>query len=409
MRPSPSPMPVVRRVPPWPRRGRVRAAAVALVLAAVALCAPLAPPLAGSAAAVPRDDGGGGGGSGGEWSAAPAGPASSAADGETDKDARSLFYLEGAPGTVLEDTVSVTNESGKARTYTLRGADAYNGRDGAFAVRGKGASTGAGRWIAFAEREVRVPARTRADVPFTVTVPRGTVPGDHPGAVVVSDGERDAGVRMRLRVTGPALSALSVEDVRVRGKDGGAAEIEYALVNRGNTALEPRLAVRADGLFGQVLRRESRALDLELLPGQRVTLSEPWHDPPSLDSTDVTLSVTAEDGARGEASGSYTTVPWGALGGGAALLALAGAVLGRRRWRTAVVRALSRAGTAPRAATATATCVPSEAQRRETREDVEDAPSRPLPRAGGDDSDSDGDGDRSPDGAAAGAATGAVK
>ncbi|MFI1967012.1 WxL protein peptidoglycan domain-containing protein [Streptomyces pathocidini] len=237
---------------------------------------------------------------GSDWSAAPA---SGGGSGE-----RPYFYLEGRPGAVLEDTVVVTNPGDRPRTVRLRGADAYNTSGGAFAVRAPGRSTGTGTWIAFADTEVEVPARTRAEVPFTVTVPQDAVPGDHPGAVVVSGDGREAGVRVHLRVNGPTLSALSVEDVSVV-ETGEGAGIRYALVNRGNTALRPRLAVRGDGLFGEVLRREARALPLELLPGQRVRLTEPWRDPPALDAAEVTLTATAEHGARASATASYAAFP----------------------------------------------------------------------------------------------------
>ncbi|KOG91715.1 hypothetical protein ADK38_01640, partial [Streptomyces varsoviensis] len=103
------------------------------------------------------------------------------------------------------------------------------------------------------------------------------------------DGRR-AGVRLALRVSGPTLAALSVEDVRVTGR-GAAARIRYALVNHGNVTLTPRLAVSADGMFGEVLRRPARTLPVELRPGQRVRLSEKWADAPAFDSVRVKLTA----------------------------------------------------------------------------------------------------------------------
>ncbi|MEU9899129.1 hypothetical protein ACIBCS_04805 [Streptomyces phaeochromogenes] len=228
------------------------------------------------------------------------------------REARPYFYAEGAPGTVLQDTVSVLNPGGKPLTVRLRGADADNTRSGGFSVRTRATDTGA--WITFAERTVRIPARTRADVPFTVSVPAGATPGDHPGAIVASAAGRTAAVRVHLRVEGPTLSALTVEHVRV---DGG--RISYELVNRGTTVLTPKLAVRAEGLFGEVLDRAPRTLPVELLPGRRVTLTEPWPDRPALDSVDVEVAVTAAGGAHDEAGAAARFVPWGAVAGTAAI------------------------------------------------------------------------------------------
>ncbi|HZX38923.1 MAG TPA: hypothetical protein VFF37_11415, partial [Streptomyces sp.] len=249
---------------------------------------------------------------------------------------RPYVYLEGVPGAVLEDKLSVTNPGAKPLTVSLRPADAYNTPSGSVAVRGARQSKGAGTWITLASDRVTVPPRTRAEIPFSVTVPPGALPGDHPGAVMAAVGEREASVRIHLRVSGPTLAALTVEDVRVLG-----GVIHFTLVNRGNSALTPRLTVRADGLFGQVLRRAPRTLP-ELLPAQRVTLTEKWPDHPALDSVKVHVGATAAGDARAEASASATFVPWGTVAGAAAaLLAVSGGTalwcvrLRRSRGRTA--------------------------------------------------------------------------
>ncbi|WP_405831344.1 hypothetical protein [Streptomyces sp. NBC_01176] len=253
---------------------------------------------------------------------------------------RPYVYAEGTPGTVLQDTVSVLNPGARPLTVRLRGADADSTARGGFTVRTTGRPTDAGAWIAFAEERqghraptgtvsVRVPARTRADVPFSLSVPPGATPGDHPGAIVASAGGRSSAVRVRLRVGGPALSALTVEHVALHG-----GRISYELVNRGNTVLAPKLAVRADGVLGRVLDRPARTLPVELLPGRRVTLTEPWRDPPALDAVDVRLTVTAAGGARATASTPVRFVPWGAVAGvGCGLAAVAAPLVVRRRGR----------------------------------------------------------------------------
>lgn len=191
----------------------------------------------------------------------------------------------------------------------------------------------AGAWIGFAADTVTVPARTRAEVPLALTVPPDAVPGDASGEVVADDGDEEIRVPVRVRIGGPTLAALTVEDVEISG-----GTIRYALVNRGNALLEPRLAVRADGMFGALLDRPERPLPLELAPGRRVERTEPWPDAPALDAVTVRLRVTAPGGARDEAEASATYIPVApAVGGG--LLVLGGlALLGfgayrRRRTR----------------------------------------------------------------------------
>lgn len=251
--------------------------------------------------------------------------------------ARPYFYLSGPAGTVLEDRLALTNSSDRERTVTLRGADAYNTADGALAVRPaeppaaegpSGTARGAGSWISFGTATtVRIPPRTRAVVPFTVTLPPASPPGDHPAAVIAAEGGREAGVRVHLRVAGPTLAALTVEDVSVRG-EGARAVVAYTLVNRGNVALVPELALSAEGLFGEVPGRTARALPVELLPGQRVSLTEPWPGAPVLDAVDLTLTVTAPGAAPATAGTSAWFVPWGiAARTGAGLLGLGGVAL----------------------------------------------------------------------------------
>ncbi|WP_424892114.1 hypothetical protein [Streptomyces sp. XH2] len=270
------------------------------------------------------------------WSAAPA-TAGTAAPGPDD---RTSFYLEGAPGAVLTDKLSLVNPTDRARSLALRAS---------------------APWISLAERQVRVPARTRADVPLTVTVPGDgsgagdrSVPGDRSGTVVVTGEGREVRVPLALRVSGaPALPALAVENVRVSAAaDGRGAVIRYAVVNRGNTVLAPRLAIRADGIFGTVLRRTVGDAPQALPPGRAVQRVERWADAPRLDSVTVRVTASAEGGVRASGAASYTPWRWVVPVGGGGVLASAGAVVlvrrvvGRRRGLRG--RVLDRICTAPR-------------------------------------------------------------
>ncbi|WUW23694.1 hypothetical protein OG521_24140 [Streptomyces sp. NBC_01463] len=318
----PSPGPAVG--PP----SAVRRPVLVLTLLAVLWCTAATAPAAGAT----------------EHPTGPAWTAQPAANGPGRDEGRPYFYLEGLPGSVLQDRLSLSNPGPKPVTVRLRGADAYNTGSGGFAVRGAHGSTGTGAWLRTASTEVTVPGRTRADVPVSFTVPQDAVPGDHPGAIVAESGGRSVGVRVQLRVGGPTLAALTVEDVAVSGRT-----IHYTLVNRGNAVLVPRLSVSADGLFGALFRRDARTLPVELLPGQRVRLTEPWRDAPALDSVTVRLSVTSAGGAHAEATASAAFVPWAPVTGGALLLLVAGAaaVYGIRRRRAARRGAPGDDGAAP--------------------------------------------------------------
>ncbi|MER7049370.1 COG1470 family protein [Streptomyces jumonjinensis] len=250
----------------------------------------------------------------------PPGPAWTVDGGD-----RPYLYAQGEPGAVLEDELQVTNPGARPLTVRLRPATT-TATGGAAPGRPRGAAA----WITLAAERVTVPPRTRAKVPFSITVPPATPPGDHPAAVTASAGGREASVRVHLRVSGPAVAALTVEDVSV-----SAGAVRYTLVNRGSTVLRPRVTITADGLFGEALRRTPRSLPAELPPARRVALTEKWTDPPVLDAVEVRVVASAEGPRRVRASGtaSEVFVPWPPLAVLTGLSAVAAVALWSRRRR----------------------------------------------------------------------------
>ncbi len=267
---------------------------------------------------------------------------------------RPYFYLSADPGTTVEDKVTVANKTGKPLSFRLYAADAYNTvRDGGFAVRTlEEKQRGVGAWARPAKSRVTVPPHKSVTVPFTLRVPEGAEPGDHVGALVALDERIDAGdgslalgvqravgARIYLRVNGPAVSAITVERVRIShhqplvpGLGDSTATISYTLHNTGNVTLDPRVEVRAQGLFGRtLLARDLTGIPSELLPGQRVRLTEPWRDAPQLDWGDVTLTASAKD-TRESASVSFFALPW-LMAVVVVMFGAAGSVLGVRWFR----------------------------------------------------------------------------
>ncbi|KRD24595.1 MULTISPECIES: WxL protein peptidoglycan domain-containing protein [unclassified Streptomyces] len=246
--------------------------------------------------------------------------------------ARPYFYVSADPGQTIEDKVVVANKTDAPLTFRLYAADAYNtARDGGFAVRSLGERMrGVGAWAELPRDRITVPGRGTVTVPFTVRVPEGAEPGDHPGAVVALDErvergdgsvalgvQRAVAARVYLQVGGPTLPALAVEDVRVShhqplvpGFGDSTATISYTLHNTGNVTLDPKVRLTARGLFGRtLLDRRLTKVPSQLLPGQRVRLTERWTGAPHLDRTDVKLTATATR-TQESATASFVAVPW---------------------------------------------------------------------------------------------------
>lgn len=272
---------------------------------------------------------------------------------------RAYFRMKADPGRTVHDKVTVSNLAKEPVTFLLYAADAYNTpRDGGFAVREpteKQRSVGV--WTRLERSEVTVPAGGKTTVPFTVAIPRTASPGDHPGAVVALDkrvarakgtgvGIRQAvGARIYLQVNGERAPGLKVQDVRFDyevplvpglGKD---ATVTYTLVNSGNVQLEPRVDLKAKGLFGRTsFDSAGNKLPAELMPGQRVRITQKWAAPPPLDWGSVELTASDKGGELVESgSTAYRTVNWGVLVTLAlvVLFLVVGVVVRRRRARAA--------------------------------------------------------------------------
>ncbi|MEU8572357.1 WxL protein peptidoglycan domain-containing protein [Streptomyces asoensis] len=267
--------------------------------------------------------------------------------------ARPYFYVSADPGQTVQDKVVVANKTDAPLTFRLYAADAYNtARDGGFAVKSPGEKMrGVGAWAVLPKDRVTVPGRATVTVPFTVRVPRGAEPGDHPGAIVALDErvdnggggvalgvQRAVGARVYLQVGGPALPGLAVENVQVvhhqplvPGFGDSTATISYTLHNTGNVTLEPKVELKASGLFGRtLLTRDLEKLPSQLLPGQRVRLTERWTGAPRLDRAHVRLTATAK-GTEESAKASFLAVPWLVVGAVAAAVAAGVWLLIRRR------------------------------------------------------------------------------
>ncbi|MCX5370014.1 DUF916 domain-containing protein [Streptomyces sp. NBC_00015] len=271
--------------------------------------------------------------------------------------ARPYFYVSADPGQTIEDKVVVANKTAQPLTFRLYAADAYNtARDGGFAVKSLGEKMrGVGAWAELPKDRVTVPGRATVTVPFTVRVPEGAEPGDHPGAIVALDErveqgdggvalgvQRAVGARVYLQVGGPTLPALAVENVTVGhgqplvpGLGDSTATISYTLHNTGNVTLAPKVELKATGLFGRtLLTRDLTKLPSQLLPGQRVRLTERWRDAPQLDWTDVKLTATAKN-TKESATTSFVAVPWLVVGVVVAAVAAGAWLVVRRRRRSA--------------------------------------------------------------------------
>ncbi|MET9616745.1 COG1470 family protein [Kitasatospora indigofera] len=261
----------------------------------------------------------------GEWSVKPA---------DSEITPRTAFQLSARPGATFTDRAVITNTTSGPLTFRLHVADAYNTqRDGGLAVRGRDETQrDVGAWGRPDKDVVTVPGNSSETVGFTLAVPGDASPGDHVGALVAVDDrvqpgpgtsigvQRGVGARIYLRVEGAQRPALTVEDVRLTAHNpripwtgDSSSTLSYTLHNTGNVKLDPRASARLGGVFaGGPTSRQLANVPAELLPGEKVQVTETWPGAPS-GWGEVTVTATA-NGVGATGSDGFLEVPWFLVG-----------------------------------------------------------------------------------------------
>jgi hypothetical protein len=224
---------------------------------------------------------------------------------------RPSITYELRPGAAQADSVTLWNYSDAQLTFHVYATDAYNNRTGEFTLLpGAAKPTDAGAWVKLQTNFVTTPPRTSITIPFSVTVPKNTSPGDHTGGIVASlptssatgkgqplTVDRRTGSRLYIRVAGPQNPALSVENLAstyhtALNPLGGTMNVSYTLRNPGNIRLGARVTISAKDIFGRTVKTHHPRLVPELLPGNAATYQEHFTGIPA------TLRVGAQVSVR---------------------------------------------------------------------------------------------------------------
>lgn len=289
------------------------------------------------------------------WTVQPAGT-----DGPDD---RISIRHELDPGAAITDQVVVTNFGPDAATFRIYASDGVVGAEGAFDILARGeASIDGGTWIALdevpgAERDTDTSLTVDLDpeesiqIPFTIDVPTGALPGDHPAGVVaelvpVADQSVEfysrVGVRLHLRTSGEVRAEVVATDVQATWLpswnpfSSGTVRLDYSLHNVGNVRVGADSQVHLAGPFG-MLEASAGGSQRELLPDQKVGLTSDlslWGLFWSGGAIDVNVAPVGDDSFDAEPTPSSTSIqvwaiPWVQVA--TLLLVIAGLVLWRRR------------------------------------------------------------------------------
>ncbi|MBF9133757.1 hypothetical protein I0C86_33205 [Plantactinospora sp. S1510] len=301
------------------------------VFATVVLAVPVAPVMAAAEPEAPTVT----------WTVQPANPSG--------PDGRRWMELTLEPGQVVTEHLAVRNLGNSGVVFALKAADGYLTDKGRFNMLPSGqASVDGGTWIVVQEKVTVGPNETKV-VPFTITVPAGATPGDHPAgiaATIISTGgtvnvESRVGFRVLMRASGTVRSSLAVDDLAVEYApswnpfSGGTIRVRYTVVNGGNVRATGTGRLAVSELFG-LAGNDATVQVEELLPGGSRTFESRVGGVWALGRlrTTVALTPTPLGGNQAGAQirptrGTVTTwaLPWAQL----ALLVLLGVlVLGLR-------------------------------------------------------------------------------
>jgi hypothetical protein len=214
-----------------------------------------------------------------------------AANGTID-DNRSRFSYQIDPGQTISDEYFVQNTGNVPQGVTIYATDAFNSKNGDFALLDTSSTpTDVGSWVVFEGGVSRVditlePGQSRI-IGFTLNVPAEATPGDHVGGIVVSAEtpgsqvslDRRIATRLYARVQGDLVPQLAISSVDAAyageffNPFGGTATITTTLSNTGNVSLGANVVAGVNTLFGIPVAEFARNEVPELLPGTTRTYS----------------------------------------------------------------------------------------------------------------------------------------
>jgi hypothetical protein len=259
-----------------------------------------------------------------------------------------FFHLSLYPGAATDATAIVSNHTQTPVTLLNYPVDGQSSPQGAFALASRSEPrTGVGAWVKLEAEQITVPANSELKVPFRITVPAGTPPGDYAGGLIIqsppvqgktSTVKKDTavrldiiqrqGVRIYLKVAGTAVKALQHGDLSWQ-QTGGTLTFTLPVHNTGNTILHPRASLDVSGWIGANTQVKFDTPEI-VLPGANLDLHARLTAAPLVQAGSAEATLTSEAGT-GHARTSLIYAPWALIAIG--LLALAAALYGV--WRTA--------------------------------------------------------------------------
>ncbi len=249
-----------------------------------------------------------------------------------------FFNLSLYPGATTDATAIVSNGSDTPVTLLTYPVDAQPSAEGAFVLASQtDPRVGIGAWVQLDAAQITVPANSDLEVPFRLSVPANTPPGDYAGGLIIQsapvEGEttmagddtavrvdviQRLGLRIYLNVAGTALNSLEIGELSWKQSADGLT-FTLPLRNTGNTILHPRGTVDLRGGVGVNTELNFEAPE-SIFPGDSFDLQAHLAQAPPIQVGTAEATITSEAGTH-YAQASVIYAPWLLMGIGLLLLA----------------------------------------------------------------------------------------
>jgi hypothetical protein len=283
-----------------------------------------------------------------------------------------FFHFSLYPGAATDATAIVSNHTQTPVTLLNYPVDGQSTPQGTFALAAQSdARSGVGAWAQLNTDHITVPANSDLTVPFRISVPAGTPPGDYAGGLIIQsppvqgqttnvngdtavrlDVIQRQGVRIYLHVAGRAVKTLKVGDLGWQ-QTGDALTFTLPLKNTGNTILHPSATLEVSNWLGANAQLTFDTPE-SMLPGSTIDLHARMAKAPLVQSGTARTTITSEAGT-GHAETTINYAPWPLIITG--LLLVLAAIYGSwrmvrfvRRARRAIAQVSSNEREAPQSA-----------------------------------------------------------
>lgn len=224
----------------------------------------------------------------------------------------SYFVYNSPAGTVVEDTVLVTNSEKSPIELHVYAADVNTASNGgaAFSTNFGEAPTGTGAWLNLSETRVTLKPKESRAIPFTFTIPPDATAGEYAAAIVAqgadsSETKQDSGLGINLvprvavtmwaTIPGPIEPQLAITSLTA-GQSRTRQVVVANLHNSGNVGLKPQgsLTIREQG-SGTPVYEASIQMGY-FLAGDLLDYHIKLKDPLAAGEYEATLSLTHQGG-----------------------------------------------------------------------------------------------------------------